>query len=207
MARVHRQNHGFTLLEMLLAIAIFTVISLSTWQMFNGIIQAREMVTSRNQAMAELDYALLIMDRDLRQIADRGTQSYSEVSSTSLYSDSSMVDSDDEAIALVRYGWANAGQQLPRSTLQRVIYRLKDNRLERQFFYVLDPLSLVDAPATQVLLNGVDRLQFRFFYGGQWHEELPDSGEFPGGLAIAFTHQELGTVERRYLLSAPWPVE
>ena len=205
MARAH--SRGFTLLEMLLAIAIFSVISLSTWQMFKGIIQAKEMVTSRNQTMAELDQALLIMDRDFRQIADRGTQVDGQVSNTSLYSDSSMADSDDEAIALVRYGWANAGQQLPRSTLQRVIYRLKDNRLERQFFYVLDPVSLVDPPVTQVLLSGVDRLQFRFFYGGQWQEELPDGGEFPQGIAIAVTPKGLGTIERRYLLSAPWPVE
>ena len=203
---VMRDHRGFTLLEMLLAIAIFSVISLMGWQMFNGIIQARDLVTSRNQATQELNHALTIIDRDFRQLADRGTRVENEVNPNSLFSDSEMRDTDDEAIALVRYGWQNTGQRLPRSTMQRVFYRLKEGRLERQFHYVLDPVNINQEPQTQTLLTDVERLEFRFFANGQWHDDLP-TGQFPEGIAIEFERQSIGTIERRYLLSSPWPDE
>lgn len=207
--RAMPNNRGFTLLEMLLAIAIFSVISLSGWQIFKGLILAQELVVRRNQTMAELDYALLMIDQDFRQIADRGTRIGNDTTSTSttasLFSGSDMVDSDDEAIALVRYGWQNPGQQLPRPTLQRVFYRLQDRRLERQFHYVLDPVNLNDEPKTQTLLTGVDSLTFRFFHNGQWQDELPDDGQFPRAIAIAFELEGFGMIERRYLLTDPWP--
>jgi len=199
-----RSPGGFTLLEMLLAIAIFSVISLMGWQMFSGIIQARDMVTTRNQGMAELNYALTIIDQDFRQLADRSTRVENEVNPNSLFSDDAMFDTDDEAISLVRYGWQNPDQRLPRSTMQRVFYRLKDHRLERQFHYVLDPVNINQEPQTQTLLTDVETLKFRFYSAGQWHDDLP-TGEFPEGITIEFERQGIGTIERRYLLSAPWP--
>ena len=199
-----RVPSAYTLLEMLLAIAIFSVISLMGWQMFSGIIQARDMVTTRNQAMAELNHALTILDQDFRQVADRTTRVESEVNAHSLFSDSEMFETDDEAISLVRYGWQNNAQRLPRSSMQRVFYRLKDHRLERQFHYVLDPVNINQEPQTQTLLSDVESLKFRFFAAGQWHDDLP-TGEFPEGITIEFERQGIGTIERRYLLSAPWP--
>ena len=201
--RTRQYRHGFTLLEMLLAIAIFSVISLSGWQIFQGLVLAQELVVRRNQAMAELDHALLVIDQDFRQIADRDTGN--GTTTDSLFSGSDRVDSDDEAIALVRYGWRNPSQQLPRPTLQRVFYRLQDGRLERMFYYVLDPVSDGDGLQTQTLLNAVESLGFRFFHNGQWQDGLPDGGQSPQAIAIAFGIKGLGMIERRYLLTAPWP--
>lgn len=202
--RIKRQNTGFTLLEMLAAIAIFSIVSLSAWQIFQGVMSSHEIVLNKNEQLRQLQYALLLIDQDLQQIADRGTRINDNITSQSLFSDNQMLDSDDEALALVRYGWQNPDQRLPRPELQRVFYRLRNNNLERQYHHVLDPASINVEPVTQVLLNDISSLQFRFYLHGRWQDSLPGDGTFPQGLTIAFEMDGLGLIERRYLLPSQW---
>ncbi len=198
------KQNGFTLLEMLAAIAIFSVVSLSAWQIFQSVMTSHDVVLRKNNRLQELQHALLLIDQDLQQIADRGTRVLDEVTTASLFSGDDMLDTDDEALALVRYGWQNPDQRLPRSELQRVFYRLQDDRLERQYHYVLDPASTNVEPVTQTLLSGISTLKFRFYLKGQWRDSLSADNAFPEGIAIEFTMDDIGLIEKRYLLSSPW---
>ncbi len=202
----HKQGRGrgFTLVEMLAAIAIFSVVSLSAWQILQGVIRAHEVIIGRNEQFKQLQYTLLLLDRDLQQIADRGPRSGGAITSAGLFSDRFMLDSDDEALALVRYGWHNPHQLLPRSELQRVFYRLSDNVLERQFHYVLDTEHVDAEPITQPLLSNVSTLEFRFFHDGLWQNDLPNTGRLPKALAVSFTLDGIGVIERKYLLPESW---
>ena len=164
-------NRGFTLLEMLAAIAIFSIVSLASWQIMQGIIQAHDVGTSQHQRMEKLQYAMLVIEQDLRQIIDRGPRVDGKVSEQSLFSSSDMLETDDQALVFVREGWHNPGQRLPRSELQRVYYRLKDGKLERLHDYVLDKVANTE-PVKRVLLDNVNGLKFRFFINGVWQEQL-----------------------------------
>lgn len=122
-----------------------------------------------------------------------------------------MLDSDDEALALVRHGWHNPDYRLPRAELQRVFYRLRDNRLERQYHHVLDPASINVEPVTQILLTDINSLKFSFYINGQWWDSLllvegslTPEGSLPEGLKIEFDMNDLGRIERSYILPAPW---
>ncbi len=199
-----KRQKGFTLLEMLAAIAIFSIISLSAWQIFQGVMTAHDVVLNKNERLRQLQYTLLLIDQDLQQIADRGTRVDGSVTEQSLFSDSQMLDSDDEALALVRHGWHNPDYRLPRPELQRVFYRLRNNRLERQYHHVLDPASINVEPVTQTLLTDVNSLKFSFYINGQWLESLPAEGTLPEGLKIEFDMNDLGRIERRYILPSPW---
>lgn len=74
MMQIKRQQKSFTLLEMLAAIAIFSIISLSAWQIFQGVMTAHDVVLTKNERLRQLQYTLLLIDQDLQQIADRGTR-------------------------------------------------------------------------------------------------------------------------------------
>ncbi|MGO0309212.1 type II secretion system minor pseudopilin GspJ [Endozoicomonas acroporae] len=199
------QEKGFTLLEMLVAIAIFSIISLSAWQIFQGVMTAHDVVLTKNERLRQLQYTLLLIDQDLQQIADRGTRVDNRVTAQSLFSDSQMLDSDDEALALVRHGWHNPDYRLPRPELQRVFYRLRDNRLERQYHHVLDPASINVEPVTQTLLTDINSLKFSFYINGQWRDSLLlAEGSLPEGLKIEFDMSDFGRIERRYILPASW---
>ncbi len=204
MMLIKRLQKGFTLLEMLAAIAIFSIISLSAWQIFQGVLTAHDVVLNKNERLRQLQYTLLLIDQDLQQIADRGTRVDGNTTDQSLFSDSQMLDSDDEALALVRYGWHNPEHRLPRPELQRVFYRLQDDRLERQYHHVLDPASINVEPVTQTLLTGIHSLKFQFYFNGKWQESLPGESALPEGIAIEFNMNDFGRIERRYLLPSPW---
>ena len=198
-----RLQQGFTLLEMILAIAIFASISLGSWQMFQSIINAREIVVFKNNQLIKLEQALLTIDQDLKQIIDRGTRGENGVTRRSVFSAAEMLESEDEALAIVRAGWHNPKHYLPRSTLQRVFYRLKDKKLERQYDYMLDPEMKDSEPATQVLLENVNSLKFRFYENGEWQEGMATEA-FPQGIEIEFDLEGIGKIRRCYMLTAPW---
>ncbi len=199
-------NRGFTLLEMLAAIAIFAIVSLASWQIMQGLLRAHEIGTDKHQRMEELQYAMLVIEQDLQQIVDRGPRVDGKVSQQSLFSSDDMLETEDQALAFVREGWHNPGQRLPRSELQRVYYRLKENRLERLHDYVLDTVPNTE-PVKRVLLDNVTGLKFRFYINGTWQEQLGETKTLPEGLAIQIDLKEVGTIERLFILPAAWKGE
>ena len=205
MTRYKRKNNsrGFTLLEMLVAIAIFSLLTMSARQLFMSALDAKDISGSQLRRLRDVEYAMLIMEQDFRQLIDRGIRVDGHVTEQSLFSDNNMLGTDDQAIAFIRTNWRNPAQQLPRSDLQRVAYRLKSNQLERQYFHVLDPLENSD-PVTRPLLDDVTGLKFRFFYDSEWRDTLSDDFELPKGVAIELELADLGRIERQFLLPDQW---
>lgn len=198
------RQQGFTLLEMLTAITIFAMVSLSAWQILQGTMSARDVSADHNEQMRTLEYAMLVMEQDFQHYIDRGVRQEGVVSTRSLFAGKDMLDSDDEAIAFIRTGYRNPEQRLPRSELQPVRYRLKDGVLERQYFHVLDPEEESE-PVTQNLLTDISSLKFEYFIRGRWVNRLRST--HPEALKIILEHEQFGTIERSYLLAQTWEAE
>lgn len=192
---------GFTLLEMLLAITIFAMVSLAAWQMLNTISRTRDVQLEHEQTLHELDYAFLIIKQDIRQLIDRGTRTGNQPAGSSIFFNNA-VESTSQSLSFVRAGWHNHEQQLPRSSLQRVYYRQHGNALQRGYGQVLDKPSAT-SPEYHTLVNDISRLKFLFYYRDKWQDRF-DRDTFPQGMAIQFEHKQLGTVERRFLIPSPW---
>ena len=65
------KTKGFTLLEVLIAIAIFSMISMSSFSIFNTVIKSDESSKIRTDRINELQRGFLLIERDLLQIAKR----------------------------------------------------------------------------------------------------------------------------------------
>ena len=193
---------GFTLLEMMLALVVFAMVSLAAWQMLNTMTRARDVQSQHEARLRELDYAFLLMKQDFRQLVDRAPRVDTAVGTHSLLVEEGMLDSDDQGISFVRAGWQNSGHRLPRSNLQRVYYRLKDDVLERGYDPVLDKPPENDTEF-RPLLTEVESLTFRFYVEGQWEETLMES-KWPEAIAIQMDVTTLGRIERRFLIPSQW---
>lgn len=200
---VTKKNHkGFTLLEMMLALVIFSLLSIAGWQLLNTISRSSELVAEHERRISEIDMAFLSMKQDFRQIVDRGVRIDGQLSQQSIFTGDTMLDTDDQAISFVRSGWHNPGHRLPRSELQRVYYRLKDGQLERWYDLVLDAPSGAQ-PVTRTLLENINSLNFSFFSDGRWHSALNAEG-FPKGIRVELELNDLGLIERDFELPARW---
>ncbi|MGM8899030.1 MULTISPECIES: type II secretion system minor pseudopilin GspJ [unclassified Psychrobacter] len=180
-----RQQHGFTLLELMVAMAIFAMLAVAGWQVFDGVNRARERAQFHADQLAVLQYAYLQLQQDMGQIIayqEPSTQN-SSANGSSLNDSANDTNSEHDSIAakpfmnlegeqlsFVRYADPDPRYQTSPS-LQRVEYVFTNERLIRRQYNSIqggtDSVSL-----DTVLLNGIT--------AGRWQAHLPEvSNDFP----------------------------
>ncbi|WP_298807911.1 type II secretion system minor pseudopilin GspJ [uncultured Psychrobacter sp.] len=184
-----RHQHGFTLLELMVAMAIFAMLAVAGWQVFDGVNRARERAQFHADNLAVLQYAYLQLQQDMGQIIpyQASTQSVSAANNNTSNSTSSgnntqsseqineiapepFMSLDGEHVSFVRFADPDPRYQSSNS-LQRIEYIFADERLiRRQYTSMEDGRDSVSLDS--VLLEGVT--------GGRWQAYLPElSTKFP----------------------------
>ena len=171
MLRSQRQA-GFTLLEMLVAIAIFAGLSLGAYQVLQGVLTSDEVAKRKEARLSELQLAFSVLERDITQMVPRSYRIDGENNKVLLAASRFGQQSDDWGMAFMRGGWLNPDGMLPRSGLQRVGWRLKDHKLERLSYLYPDPVIGTE-PRIQPMLERVTALRLYFYDKGTWKEVDP----------------------------------
>jgi len=204
--RAKSAEKGFTLLEVLIAIAIFSVVSLASFTIFDTVLRGDENSKIRSERQNELQRAFLLMERDFTQIAKRTMRVNGEAPSNNFLktSDDSFL-ANEQAIAFVRNGWTNPGLLLPRGDMQSVAYRLVDNTLERLHYNFVDAV-VGQAPRIRPLITQVTQLAFEFYDGNEWQKKW--SGQtLPQAIAIEIDTQDYGLIRRQFLVAGDLGVD
>ncbi|MFZ6047121.1 type II secretion system minor pseudopilin GspJ [Pseudomonas sp. CR3202] len=191
---------GFTLLELLIAIAIFALLALGTWRMLGTVLDSDEATREQEQQLRELVRAISAFERDVRQVIARPIRDAYGESRAALLGES---QGDESSLELTRGGWRNpTGAQ--RSRLQRVRWQLSGERLERRYWTVLDQ-SQDSLPQVQNALEGVTALRLRYMDdSGDWQDSWPPAGlpeearldRLPRALELTLEHRRYGELRR-----------
>ncbi len=147
-----RQPSGFTLLEMLIALAIFSVVSMAAGSLLFQAIEAQSVTTRFGDRLLDLERGLHRLSQDLAQyVAKPVRDEFGDSSPAMLLAPGSL--------ELTRRGWANpAGHR--RSELQRVRYWVEEGALHRGYWDVLDRAP--DSPMRhQTILEHVAWIDFQ----------------------------------------------
>lgn len=193
-------QQGFTLLEVLIAIAIFSVVSLASFTIFDTVLRGDASSKIRSERQNELQRAFLLMERDFTQIAKRTMRVNGEEPGKRFLqtADDSFL-ADEQAIAFVRNGWTNPGLLLPRSDMQSVAYRLVDETLQRLHYNFVDAV-VGQEPRIRPLITQVTGVAFEFYDGTKWQKKW--SGEtLPLAIAIEIETQDYGLIRRQFLVA------
>jgi general secretion pathway protein J len=193
------RNKGFTLLEVLIAIAIFSIISLSSFTIFNSVLSGDEMAKKHSERQNELQRAFLIIERDLTQISRRSMRLNGEAPQTRLLQTASDdgFENEEQVIAFVRNGWTNPGLLLPRSDMQPIAYRITEETLERLHFNFVDSV-VGEEPKVRPLIHDVTKVTFEYYDGKDWLE-LWEKDTLPLAIAIEIDTKDYGLIRRQYL--------
>lgn len=192
-------NAGFTLLEVLIAIAIFSLISLSSFSIFNSVLTGDERAKQRSDRQNELQRGFLIIERDLTQLSRRSIRIEGEEPLTRLIqSAEDSFASEEQAIAFVKHGWTNPGLLLPRSDMQSVAYRLTEETLERLHFNFVDSV-VGEEPKVRPLIQNVTAVNFEYFNGKEWLKTWSNSS-LPLAIAILLETKDYGLIRRQFLV-------
>jgi general secretion pathway protein J len=175
MNRIHAR--GFTLIEIMVAVAIFAVMAMLAWGALSQSLSNADMLTERMQRLQTIQRTFRYLSSDLTQAAPRPIRS--ELGDSLRPAILSSLGGDF-AIELSHGGWGNP-VGLPRGTLQRSAYRIEDHELVRYYWNVLDR-TYSNEPVVAVLLEDVEGLAFRFFDdGGESYEVWPPQTAGGGG--------------------------
>ena len=200
-APIHRYR-GFTLLELLIAIAIFSLLATGCYRLFKSVSGTHEVTTSLWQQTGELQKALLILQKDFSQLVVRPIRNeFGDYEAAVLTAPKTLV-------TLTKGGWRNfTGAK--RSDLQRVRYVLDGGQLLRRYWETLDRAP--DTPyREQVVLDDVQDFTLKFRDDKKrWHTTWPPVSDkqserlraLPTAIEYTLIHERVGKIQQ--LVSGP----
>jgi general secretion pathway protein J len=166
MKRMPAGQRGFTLLEVILVVLIFGIMSAMAYGGLNSVLKTRTAVEASIERTADLQRAYMRMRGDFQNLMQRPIRDNFGDTQPSL------LGSRDNVVELTRGGWRNP-LYLPRSSFERVVYRLADHKLERASYRVLDRAQDSE-PVRVPLLDKVDELKLRYMdESREWVEQWP----------------------------------
>lgn len=202
---MQRSIRGFTLLELIVALAVFAVMSVAAYSGLRNVLFTQAALQVQQQRLADLQLAVYRLEQDISQAVARSIRDE--------YGDPQPAmrggDLIDNALVLTRSGWDNPLQQT-RAHLQRVAYRLQGGRLLRQHWEVLDRAT--QRPALELLLlDRVQQFEVRFMNQRQdWQPTWPPHDptapsaqrqhDLPRAVEITLRTDDFGTISRLFLL-------
>jgi general secretion pathway protein J len=163
---------GFTLMEVLVAVAIFVIVGALAFGGYNELSRQSDIVEAGAARTRAVQRAMQRLVQDFSMIEPRPVrQSLGDAVEPAL-----RAEARSALLAeLTRSSWSNPAG-LSRSTLQRVAWRVEDGRLRREYWVVLDR-TLTAESQSAVMLDGVRRAQLRFMDANlSWHEQWPPLG-------------------------------
>lgn len=191
-----RRVAGFTLLEVLVAVAVFAIVGMGAYGGLQAVMAQRVIARENADRFRELQFAVQQVTRDLAQLNPRPVREpLGDGYRSALYSDPRA----EVLLEFTRGGWTNPLGQ-PRAAVQRVAYELEEDRLVRRHWFVPDQ-TLGEDPVERELLTGVREVRLRFYGPGGWLEQWPsqaggDPANRPLAVEVVLELEDWGEIRR-----------
>lgn len=200
MMKQSKKMMGFTLLEILIALFIFSILSLMMASGLHNIINFQSRVESKAQDLRELQFTLLLMSLDLEQAVNRPIYNADGKEEAAFLG-------TESSFSLTHLGYAKATGNLLANDLQRSGYFLTGQTLSRITWPVLD-----QAPTTvsesRVILHNVEAIAFEYLApDGRFYKVWPPAtnsnvGALPRAVRVYLSLGVRGKMSQLYLIPA-----
>ena len=192
---------GFTLIEVMLAIAITALVAVMAYSGISSAITARDVVQVQEERFRKLQLFFNLFGRDIRHLTPRPVRdAYGELE-PALHA----LDGELSLLQLTRTGWDNPSGA-PRSALQRVSWRFDGDTVYRGYWQTLDR-SDDTSPREHTIIDQVNNIRVRYLVGSQftqkgewqdsWPQNKPDDA-LPLAVEVVIDVDGWGTVRRLF---------
>lgn len=202
-------SRGFTLIEVIIAIAISAMVASLAYQTLHVATEATQRTSKIAKRIDHIDRAWQLLETDLRHAVERsGTSPFDGREVPPLEGGSS----SEYLLYFIRGGWANPLGQT-RSSMQRVGYKLQDNILWRHYWAVVDGVGN-EEPLELDILKEVKGMRVRFLSpdatdvtDNQWQPLWPvvnvqSEAKLPAAVEVTLELEDMGEITRIFSLSA-----
>ncbi|ATC97524.1 MAG: type II secretion system minor pseudopilin GspJ [Pseudoalteromonas spongiae] len=191
---------GFTLIEVLVALAVLAMVTLASHQILSTAINANQNSKEKVAEIGAMNTVFRMMQQDFTQLALRNTRNESGDSlELFLMADRFLFDSQYHGVAGVRDGWSNPVNLLPRSELQLFSYVVEEDNLVRKYRIYVDSLDGTE-PKSQVLLEDIKDFTISFRGDNDKWEENWTNPSLPKAIKVEIALADEIIVSRILLL-------
>lgn len=219
------RSGGFTLLELVVAIAIFSIISTSSAYFIRNVLLAQERSNEVADQLEALQKVWLLLQQDVEQAVARSVRDQNG-------DPQPIFTGDQQQMAFTRIGWpllpprdllrsdkeidqGDAPMTLPRSEVLRVRYYLENDQLIRSYWPIPD-LADGAQPQTSVILSKVKDFELQYVFSTPsvkqqtseiWPPDalaFPDAPAMPHAVKVVLTFERYGELYRWFeILNKP----
>lgn len=175
---------GFTLLELVIAMAIFALLGLASWGLFDGVVRVQQSTATHDRDFRRLQRSVAVIERDVMHVTGQP------------------VVLQQTLLRLQRSHWRNPLDQ-PRSERHTLTYRLDNGVLWRESLGEGTPLL-----QRQKLLDDVRALSWRLFdRQSGWLGERPSgpAANAPLALELQISVGRFDSIRRVLILPGALP--
>jgi len=198
---IYRQP-GFTLLELLIAITVFSIISTITYSGLKVVLDTEEQTRGHLERLSQLQIGMSLLQRDIEQAVKREIRDEFGDSQPAMYSGSFT----DILLEFTRGGYPNP-MALQRSGLQRVGYLLEEETLYRLTWPTLDRAQETE-PRRNRLIDNIKSMELVFFdQQMRPHSEWPIKNQetdnnpqnpLPKAIELTLELEKMGNIRRLF---------
>jgi general secretion pathway protein J len=197
-------QHGFTLIELMIALSLFAVLSAMAFGGLNHLLSQHQQLQLKQQRFANIQSAIQVVERDLSQLLPRSVRDAFGDRQAALIGGAT----PEFTYALTTKVWFNPHSPQG-NLLQRVSYQWQGQKLWRVYETQLDA-GVGASPVRYTLLDQVTGFSLRFLpANGQWINYWPpintaegsNLNHLPKAIDVYLTTADNGTIRR--LLEIP----
>jgi general secretion pathway protein J len=191
---------GFTLIEVLIAVAVFAIFSAMAYGGLMRLLDSRERVDAERVYWRETALGFHRLKQDFSLARNRPIRDNDATEMPAFRGQ----PTDPRAMGDPNVEFTRGGVLVPNgftADLQRVAYRVVDGNLVRFTWPVLDRAPLTKPTGTP-LLRDVEEFEVRFYQGGAWIDRWPplvatgSAPPLPGAVEITIAFKERGKYKR-----------
>ncbi|MFW5662001.1 MAG: type II secretion system minor pseudopilin GspJ [Oceanicaulis sp.] len=198
---------GFSLIEVLAAVAVFALVSTLSVGMLGAALRGQEQTEAAIERINAAQRIAALLKDDVGQAVPRPVRDAEGQEDPRVFAGSIAgveavrgLGEAREILVLTRTGWANPGGVQPRSGLQRVSWLYDGDRLWREVLPYPDA-ARASEPVRRLVAEGVRDLELGFYAGSGWANEvrlLADAETVPSppaAVRVRYAIEGLGTME------------
>jgi general secretion pathway protein J len=198
-------QRGLTLIELLVAMAVFSVVATIGYAGLQQTIAAKRQLTRHSDQLTELQRSMLRLEQDLTSLSPRPARDHLGDSQPAFYSRGT-----ENAVRVeFTHGGRHNSAHLPQSNLQRVHYYWSEKGVIRQYWQRLDAIAGTQ-PRTQLLFPGALALTWSFLdRRDRWHDQWPPLNQatdahhlLPRAVRVSLRSPTFGDIQRTFITGA-----